>query len=393
MSDEAVIEPGAMLGVLGGGQLGRMFVQAAAALGYRVMVYAPETDCPAAQVADHHVCAEYDNSSALDRFATDCEAITIEFENIPPSALERIHRVRPVRPGPDVLRITQDRLVERVFLDRIGVPTAPHMAVHRLSDVKKAAQILTTPFVIKNATQGYDGRGQARVDHPDDAVVSWKALGGRPALCEAWVDYECELSVLVARSARGEARTFGPIENRHLNHVLDLSFCPAEVGPSFAENARILALKIAEAMQLQGLICVEMFLTRNGDLLVNELAPRPHNSGHLTIEAAEVSQFEQQVRILCNLPLSDMKLRKPAAMANLLGVHCCATESEIHSTIHDYPIRLHLYGKEIPMPSRKMGHITCLAESTELAVQHVLAARQAISNCGLVSPESTKQLV
>jgi len=363
----AGIAPGATLGVFGGGQLGRMFAMAAARMGYRVIVYAPEPECPAGQIAHEHIHAPYEDQDTVRRFAQRCAAVTIEFENIPPETLELAQSITPTRPGPRALAVAQHRLRERAFLREHGLPAAPHREARSAEQVARAADELGTPFVIKCAQFGYDGRGQMRIDDPRQAPDAWRDLGAGPALCEAWVDFRMEISVIVARSPSGEVRTFGPIQNEHVNHVLDCSLFPADLDARTAEAAADLARRVARALQLEGLICVEMFVTHDEALLVNEIAPRPHNSGHLTIDACSAGQFEQQVRAMCDLPLAAMTAHRPAAMLNLLG-DLWRDGPPRWSALLDRPDTvLHLYGKDQARPGRKMGHVTVIAESVEEA--------------------------
>jgi 5-(carboxyamino)imidazole ribonucleotide synthase len=353
-----------------------MFAHAATRLGYRVLVFSPEANSPAGQAAREEICAAYDDASAVRRFAERCDAVTLEFENVPVEAVESAGEYAVCRPGPEPLAVAQDRARERAFLDRHGLPTAPHAVVRSADEATAAVDRLGAPVVLKTVRFGYDGRGQARVDRPGDAAVAWESLQTDEALCEAWVDYHCELSVLVARAPGGAIQTFGPIENQHVNHILDCSTVPADVPYGVQAAAIDLARQTAMALSLEGLICVEMFLTTDGDLLINELAPRPHNSGHLTIEASSVSQFEQQVRALCDLPLAPMALRQPAAMVNLLGDLWHNGEPRWADALETPGVALHLYGKEEARPGRKMGHLTAIADSPQEARRLGLQARQ-----------------
>jgi len=371
----APMEPGATLGVFGGGQLGRMFAQAAATLGYRARVFAPERDCPASQVAAEHVNAEYEDLDAVRRFARGCDAVTIEFENIPVETLEAAAEETIVRPGPGMLAVAQDRLREREFLNREGLPVSPNEAAFSEEDARRAVDRLKTPAVLKSSRFGYDGRGQVRIDRPEEVASGWERLGAEAALCEAWVEFDCEVSVIVARDANGGVETFGPVLNHHVNHILDVSVCPAPVQRRVAEEAVEFARRVAKGLSLQGVLCVEMFLSRDGGLLINELAPRPHNSGHLSIEASAVSQFEQQVRALCSLPLGRMTLRRPAAMVNLLGDLWLNGQPDWAAVLQMDEAHLHLYGKAEARRGRKMGHITALAESAEQAESAACTAR------------------
>lgn len=373
------ILPGATLGVFGGGQLARMFILAAARMGYHVVVFAPQEDCPAAQVAGRHICAEYSDTEAVKEFAQQCDVVTLEFENVPVAALELASGFTLTRPGPAVLRIAQDRVAEREFLDRQGLATAPHRVVSSAAEAKQAVDELGVPCVLKTATQGYDGLGQRRIDRPEDGESAWQALNTDRALCEGWIKYQCELSMIVGRSSTGQLETLGPIENAHVNHILDVSLAPARVGPDVAAQAAGIARQVAEAIGLEGVMCIELFLTTDGQLLVNELAPRPHNSGHLSIEACPTSQFEQQVRAICGLKLGDMPILLPAAMANLLGDLWANGEPDWSQALGTDSVNLHLYGKRGPRPGRKMGHLTATARTVEEAQALVLNARKALT--------------
>ncbi len=378
--------PGATLGVFGGGQLGRMFAQAAMRLGYRVIVFSPTADSPAGDAAHELVVAPFDDESAVRGFARRCQALTLEFENVPVRTAELASEHAPVRPGPGVLAPAQDRLLERAFLDAHGLPCAPHASVRSAADVAAARERLGDTVVLKSARLGYDGRGQARLDPGDDGDAAWRGLNVDAALCESWVTYACEVSVLAARSVSGAIETFGPIRNDHVNHILDVSVAPAGLEPALAREATDLARATAEAADLVGVICVEMFVTADG-LLVNELAPRPHNSGHLTIEACTVSQFEQQVRTMCGLPPAPMTLRQPAAMANLLGDLWTDGEPDWAGVLAHPSVALHLYGKTAARPGRKMGHLTALGDTPEGARRRVSSARDTLRGSG--APHST----
>ncbi|MEM7227467.1 MAG: 5-(carboxyamino)imidazole ribonucleotide synthase [Planctomycetota bacterium] len=382
MDTRASIQPGATLGIFGGGQLGRMFVTAASRLGYRVIVFCPSANDPAARLADDVVVAPYDDHEAVRDFASRCDVITLEFENVPDDAVECAQKLAPVRPGVDVLRIAQDRIRERAFLDRHGFPVSPYRHVPSATALEDAVRALNTDVVVKTARLGYDGRGQVRLGDAAAASSAWDQLSTDSALCESVVDFQCELSMLVARSPAGRIEVFGPIENHHAHHILDLSVVPAEVTPQIGQTATDLARDIALALDLEGLICVEMFVTTDGSILVNELAPRPHNSGHLTIEACRTSQFEQQVRAICNLPLADMELRTPAAMVNLLGDLWAHHTPAWSHVLRDSTIALHLYGKDVPRARRKMGHMTAIASSVGDARRRVLDARERLANTG-----------
>jgi 5-(carboxyamino)imidazole ribonucleotide synthase len=378
-SDARMILPGATLGVFGGGQLGRMFAQAASRLGYRVHVYSPLADCPAGQVAHRQTVADYGNVDAVGQFAREVDVVTLEFENVPTAATDAAARYAPVRPSSQVLHLTQDRWREKRFLESVGIPSTPFAPVTTAAELADAVDKLGAPAVLKTIAWGYDGKGQAKVETAADALEAWDALGRQPAICEQWVDYRQELSVLVARSAAGEIAAYPPIANSHANHILDVSICPWPALESVADEARELAETIATKLDAVGLICVEFFLTSDGRLLVNEIAPRPHNSGHLTIDACACSQFEQQVRAICGLPLGSTELSSPAAMANLLGQLWQTGEPPWVAALADPDVRLHLYGKSRAVVGRKMGHLTVLADSPQLAADRALAARCRLS--------------
>jgi 5-(carboxyamino)imidazole ribonucleotide synthase len=361
--------------MLGSGQLGRMFAVAAARIGYHVHVFSPEANSPAGQVAHRETVAPWEDVEALTLFARSVDVVTLEWENIPASAIEIVERQVPVRPGHDVLHITQHRLREKQFLTSAGIACAPFAEVNSLADLMAAIPIIGVPCVLKTAVAGYDGKGQIAIQAASEAEAAWDFINRQPAVLEGWINYRQELSVLVGRSATGA------IANDHANHILDVSRLPAgELAPVAAEAADI-GRTVAERLEMSGLCCVEMFFTDAGKLVVNEIAPRPHNSGHLTIEACCTSQFEQQVRAICGLPLGAMESRIPAAMVNLLGDLWQQDPSqqrseprwlELLSVPHGY---LHLYGKTEAKPGRKMGHFTVLGENAaELAV----AARRSL---------------
>jgi 5-(carboxyamino)imidazole ribonucleotide synthase len=368
--------PGARLGMLGAGQLGRMFAIAAARMGYHVHVFSPRVDSPTGQVSHRETVADYADEESLSEFAQSVDVVTLEFENIPIHAVEVVEKYAPVRPGKAVLHTTQNRLREKRFLQSAGIACAPFAEVNSLTELQIAINKIGVPAVLKTADSGYDGKGQITIRDKSEAIDAWKFVAEQPAVLEGWVDYQQELSVLVARSTTGEIATCGPIGNDHANHILDVSRFPAVELIHFAKDAEAIGRTVAEQLELVGLCCVEMFLTHDGKLVVNEIAPRPHNSGHLTIEACETSQFEQQVRAVCGLPLGSMKSRTPAAMVNLLGDLWGDGEPnwlELISVDRGY---LHLYGKTEAKPGRKMGHFTVLGETAEIAAGVAEVARQ-----------------
>jgi 5-(carboxyamino)imidazole ribonucleotide synthase len=376
----AAIHPPASIGVIGGGQLGRMFVQAAQRMGYRAGVLSATTDGPAAQVAHWSVVAPPDHLPALRSFGEQAEAVTVEFENVSAPALRWLARRRVVRPGWRTVWVSQNRLREKTFLRNNGIPHAPWRPVRTAPELAAAGNALGFPLILKTAASGYDGKGQVRVERAGDIEPAWASLGRVACVAEAWVTFAAEVSVVVARGADGQAVTYPVGRNRHEQHILDATVMPAPVGPAVANDARGLALAVAQALGTIGVLTVEFFLTTDGRLLVNEMAPRPHNSGHLTIEAAVTSQFEQQVRALCGLPLGSCSLVSPAAMVNLLGDLWARGEPDWESALRSDPgVKLHLYGKRTPAPGRKMGHLTVLDPDPEAALARALAARRALS--------------
>jgi 5-(carboxyamino)imidazole ribonucleotide synthase len=351
-----MLAPGATIGILGGGQLGRMTALAAARLGYRVHVFATEEDSPAAQVCAEATVADYDDGAALARFAAAIDVATFEFENIPAEAVRRVAALKPVVPRPEILEISQDRLREKDFLNRIGVVTTEYQEIGDAAALAAALVGLRGRAVLKSARMGYDGKGQVAVGPGAAADEAWRQMGEPRGILEGFVDFRCEVSVIVARAADGTMAVYPPVENRHVNHILDTTIAPATLTPETVRDAESIARDIAARLDLVGVLAVEMFVTKGGKLLVNELAPRPHNSGHWTIDACASSQFEQLVRAICGLPLGSTERHADAVMKNLIG-----DEVETwHDAIADPAARLHLYGKRTTRPGRKMGHVTRL---------------------------------
>jgi 5-(carboxyamino)imidazole ribonucleotide synthase len=373
------LRPPASLGVIGGGQLGRMFLQAAQRMGYRAGVLSATDDAPAAQVATWTVVGPPDHLPALRAFAGKAEGVTVEFENVSAPALRWLGRRQIVRPGWRTVWVSQNRLREKRFLTRHQVPHAPWRPVRTEAELTEAVAVLGLPLILKTAASGYDGKGQVRVDREDDADAAWSSLGQVPCVAEGWIEFAVEVSVVVARGRGGEAVTYPVGQNRHERHILDSTLMPAPVGPIVSLEARTLALAVAQALGTIGVLTVEFFLTAEGRLLVNEIAPRPHNSGHLTIEAGISSQFEQQVRALCGLPLGQADLVTPAAMVNLLGDLWSGGTPDWEAALRADPgVKLHLYGKRTPSHGRKMGHLTVLDPDPETALARALAARAAL---------------
>jgi 5-(carboxyamino)imidazole ribonucleotide synthase len=372
------ILPGSTIGVLGSGQLGRMFAIAARRMGYRVHTFSPETDTPTGQVADVEVQAPYDDLDALREFTRHVQVVTFEFENIPVTTVDTVAEHVLVRPSGAVLHTSQHRLREKTFLARSGFPVTPFRSVSSLEELEAGVHDLGLPTVLKTAGFGYDGKGQSRITSLGQGEAALRALDGQEAIVEAFVDFERELSVVAARGLDGSFAHYGVIENAHRHHILDVSIAPAGVSPKVAEEAVTMAQAILEALDVVGVLCVEFFLTRDGKLLVNELAPRPHNSGHLTVDACVTSQFEQQLRAVCGLPLGSTAPYRPAAMANLLGDLWQGGEPSWQAACAFPEVKLHLYGKLVPRPGRKMGHLTALAASPGAAAKLVCAARNAL---------------
>jgi 5-(carboxyamino)imidazole ribonucleotide synthase len=370
------ILPGATIGVLGSGQLGRMFAIAARELGYRIHIYSPDDDSPAGQIGDKEFSFSYEDLDRIREFARGVRVVTFEFENVPAASTAAAAEFAPVRPDGQVLHTTQNRLREKTFLAKKGFPVTPFRAVNSPGDLETAAKELGLPAVLKTAAFGYDGKGQVKLRDAAQLKESFAALGGAEGIYEAFVDFEKEVSVVAARTLTGEFRAFPVFENTHANHILDVTFAPAAIGQKLAKEAMDLAAGILEKLDVVGLLTVEMFVTRDGRLLVNELAPRTHNSGHLTIDAAVTSQFEQQVRAVCGLPLGSTELRQPAAMANLLGHLWEPGEPNWAAVLEDPAVKLHLYGKRDARVGRKMGHLTATATTTEEAVRRVREARE-----------------
>jgi len=378
------ILPGATVGVLGSGQLGRMFALAARRLGYRVHTFSPDTDTPTGQVADREVVAAYEDLDAVRDFARQVAVVTFEFENVPAETAEAVAALVPVRPGGAVLHVAQNRLREKVFLAQHGIPCAPFRHVQFLGELRAALIALGTPAILKTAGFGYDGKGQVRISRAEEAEMAWAALGWQECVLEGFVAFEREVSVVAARGLDGAFVHYGLIENAHVGGILDVSVAPPPSmavgagGAAVAAEAVAITRAIFEALDVVGTLCVEFFLTPDHTLLVNEMAPRPHNSGHLTIDAHVTSQFEQQLRAVCGLPLGSVERLRPAAMANLLGDEWTDGTPDWSRALAMPGVNLHLYGKEDARPGRKMGHLTALADTPEEAVERVRQARTAL---------------
>ncbi len=374
-----IVLPGATLGVLGSGQLGRMFAIAARRMGYRVHTLSPGIDTPTGQVADLEIDADYDDLEAIRAFAHGVDVITFEFENVSTAAADAAAEVVPVRPSGHALHVTQQRGREKAFLAMKGYPVTPFEAVGSLEELTTAVERIGLPSILKTASFGYDGKGQHRLTSPLELERVWALVGHQPAVLERVVDFVLEFSVVAARGLDGAFAHYGAIENQHRDHILDVSVAPARMPEAAVTEAVAITESIMEELAYVGVLCVEFFLTSDGRVLVNEIAPRPHNSGHLTVDACLTSQFEQQVRAICGLPLGDTTLLRPAAMANLLGDVWAGGEPRWDAALAVPGVKLHLYGKSEPRAGRKMGHLTALADTTADAIAHVLAARDVLA--------------
>lgn len=358
-----LIPPGSTIGILGGGQLARMTALAAARLGYKCHIFCTNRDEPALQVAARHTLAAFDDKAALEKFAKSADVVTLEWENVPLLALDTIARYQAVHPNVNVLRVSQDRIEEKTFARKIGLGTADFAAVQSAGELERVLKNFASPAILKSARMGYDGKGQVEIKPGMKAEAAWKEMGGQSGILEAFVDFACEISVIVARRGDGAMANYPAVENIHRNHILAETYAPARIEKRIAEEAESLARAFAEKLGVVGLLAVEMFVLRKPDhnahcVLVNEIAPRPHNSGHWTIDACAVSQFEQLVRAICGLPLGTTLPHSQAVMHNLLG-------NDIQrwpDLLKEPDACLHVYGKKEARPGRKMGHVTYLKE-------------------------------
>ncbi len=375
------IAPDNWLGLLGGGQLGRMFAMSAASLGYKVCVVDPDPDSPAGAVCEKHLQAAYDDATALNELAERCRAVTIEFENVPASVLRRLAEQLPVRPRAEAVEVAQDRVFEKRFLVSNGIDVVPHKVVELIDDLDRAGENLF-PGIVKTARLGYDGKGQAAVESRAEAVEAWTRLGRVACVLEKRVPLLREVSCIVCRGADGAVVAFPVIENQHRNGILAASIAPARISPQVAAKAADIARKLAEVLDYVGVLCVEMFVLDEERVVVNEIAPRPHNSGHFTIDACAASQFEQQVRALAGMPLASTAQLVPAVMLNVLGDVWLRQGERIEPAWDEVlaisGAKLHLYGKREPRPGRKMGHVTCLGASVDDALERAVAVALAL---------------
>jgi 5-(carboxyamino)imidazole ribonucleotide synthase len=351
------LPPNATIGLVGGGQLGRMSAVAAARLGYRCHILTRETDSPASQVSAAVTISDYSDPVSLRQFADAVDVISFEFENVSAEGLDLLASIRPVRPAPAILRISQDRVAEKSFLNGAGVATAPWVAVETLDDLNAAVARLGLPAVLKTTRLGYDGKGQAMLRSPDDLAPAFERLTPKPLVLEGFVDFAREISVVIARGADGTMSAFDTVENRHRDHILDLTLAPARIIPAVDQAAQEIAARVAQALDLVGLLAVEMFVDAHGRVIVNEIAPRPHNSGHWTIDACPASQFELHIRAIAGLPLPRAVRHSDAVMKNLIGPEGLARWP---AAVAGPGLIPHLYGKAAALPGRKMGHVTRL---------------------------------
>jgi 5-(carboxyamino)imidazole ribonucleotide synthase len=369
--------PGSVLGVLGGGQLGRMFTLVARRMGYDVVVFTPEGNSPAGQVATREVCADYDDLDAVRDFAGQVDVVTFEFENVLSATVEAASARVPVRPSGTLLHTTQDRIREKRALENLGLPVAPFAVVASAEDLPAARARTGLPAIMKTAAWGYDGRGQRRIEKESELEPAWHDLGSGPAVLEGLVPFQDEISVVGVRGIDGTVALYEPVLNHHSHHILDVTLSPAPLPDAVRREAREIARTVLEDLDVHGVLCVELFREADNTLRVNELAPRPHNSGHVTIDAHECSQFEQQVRAACGLPLGSTRQVAPAAaMANLLGDLWEGAAPRWDSALQDSGIHLHLYGKAEPRPGRKMGHLTVVDEDLATAEERARSARR-----------------
>ncbi|AFJ03074.1 Phosphoribosylaminoimidazole carboxylase ATPase subunit [Methylophaga frappieri] len=375
-----MIFPGATLGMLGGGQLGRMFTMAAQTMGYHVIVLDPDQDSPAGIIANSHICAAYDDESALSDLASQCDAISTEFENIPATTLAFLEQRTVVHPASQALAKTQNRNTEKNFIRSQNIATVPFVSIYQKSDLEKASEHIQFPAILKVATFGYDGKGQIVCSDLPAAYEAFEQLGQKECVLEQRIDLACEISVVLARSDVGTITPFPVAENVHVNGILHSTMVPSHAPDALQQSAIEKASQIAEGLGYVGTLAVEFFISQQGDVIANEIAPRPHNSGHYTLDACPTSQFEQQVRMLCGLPAGDVSLQSPVVMINLLGDVWGDSQPHWSAVLEQPNSKLHLYGKKAARPGRKMGHFTVLANDTDTAMQQaetVFSALQA----------------
>lgn len=360
-----MILPGSTLGVLGGGQLGRMFCVAARTMGYHTVVLDPDPSSPAGRIADGHIQADYTDKAALDQLANRCDVITTEFENVPADSLQYLLHKKPVHPSPQAVQIAQNRIKEKNFAQDAGIAPAPFAAIYSENDLTQAAETVGFPAILKSSTLGYDGKGQFVVESLQQAIDAFSSMGGVESVLEKKLVLKKEISVLLARNTQGQTQCYSPAENEHRNGILHQSIVPARVDSGIAAQAVENTIKLAEAMNYVGVLAVEFFITDDGQLIFNEMAPRPHNSGHYTKDASVTSQFEQQVRVICDLPPGDTRQISPVVMVNMLGD---LWDPDWSILLSEPGVKLHLYGKKEARPGRKMGHFNVLDQDVEKAI-------------------------
>ena len=373
-----MILPGATLGLLGGGQLGRMFTIAARTMGYEVIVLDPDTESPAATFATEHLCAPYTDTDALARLARECAAVTTEFENVPATSLESIAQHIPVRPSADNIRIARDRILEKMTIRDIGLKTVEYHVILTREDFESALQAISLPAILKTATLGYDGKGQIMISQPSDLDTAFYTLGAKPCVLEQRIDLASEISIVLARSICGHIEVFTAAENRHTNGILDISIIPARVNPTVASNAEKMARMLAEELDYCGVLTVEFFVDKDDRLMINEMAPRPHNSGHFTLDACQTDQFQQQVRTLCGYRPGKADLASSAVMVNILGDAWQQGTPAWSDLLVNPGVFLHLYGKKEPRKGRKMGHFTCTGEKVEDLLEQAIKLKRTL---------------
>jgi len=373
-NNTSMILPGATLGMLGGGQLGRMFTVAAQTMGYKVVVLDPDTNSPAGIIADQHICAKYTDEQALKQLAELCDAVTTEFENIPATTLSYLEQTTIVHPSSKALSLTQNRIIEKEFIQSVGINVAPFAAIRSDADIDAIADSFTFPAILKVANFGYDGKGQVVCKTADDVRAAFTEMNEVECVLEQRIDLEREVSTVLARSQSGEISFFPIAENVHVNGILHTTTVPSTLDQNLSQQTLAMASKLAEGLNYVGLMAVEFFISQQGEVLANEIAPRPHNSGHYTLDACPTSQFEQQVRMLCGLPSGDCSLTSPVVMVNLLGDVWGNSQPHWDTLLSQANIKLHLYGKKEARAGRKMGHFNVLADNTQLASAQALTA-------------------
>ncbi|MFO7580084.1 5-(carboxyamino)imidazole ribonucleotide synthase [Nitrosomonas halophila] len=372
------IKPGAMIGLLGGGQLGRMFTMSAQCMGYRVTVLDPTKDSPAGNIAERHLCADYLDYQALDILGSTCEGVTTEFENVPAEALRYLMKYCMVSPTAESVSIAQNRILEKQFLAKHGFAVAPFAVIHHQQDISSQLDASLLPGILKVSRFGYDGKGQQKVASIDALSQAFASFRHESCILEKMLPLDSEISVILARGHDGQVTYFPVAENRHVQGILDMSIIPARIAQETIRQAYEIAQQVAACLNYIGVLCIEFFILADGQILINEIAPRPHNSGHYSLDACITSQFEQQVRVLCGAPQGSTELTQAAVMTNLLGDLWQDNEPDWHRVLCHPTAKLHLYGKREARPGRKMGHFTVLAATADEALSHAQAIKHAL---------------